>query len=293
MKSTLTEVLTINKKQFETLKKLYDGLQRPSANPYILFSAKDKDLTVSVYAQDEGFKVVFQGNRAADESLLFKPSMTTFNAHIGSDEVGTGDFFGPIVVASAYVDKTTASTLHSLGVKDSKLLNDVIIRVLGKKLIKSVPYAINLLDNKTFNEWTSKKMNMNEVKAVLHHQVLSILVKKIKHQGSIVIDQFCDEKKFKEYLSHHDLTPLPHITFVQKAENKFLAVAAASIIARYRFLLAMDELKELHDISFPFGASIAVEKFALGYAKKHGITQLASLVKTNFSTFTRIKKALS
>ena len=293
MKSTLTEVISINKKQFETLKKLYEGLHRPSSNQYILFSAKDNDLTVTVYAQDEGYKVVFQGKRASEEALMFSPSLPAFQPHIGSDEVGTGDFFGPIVVAAAFVDDTHATTLRTLGVKDSKLLDDAMIRVIGKKLIKHIPYAINILDNQTFNEWTATKMNMNEVKAVLHHQVLSILVKKIKRSVSIVVDQFCDEKHFKLYLSHHDLVPLPNIQFIQKAENKFLAVASASIIARYRFLLAMDSLKEKYGVSLPFGASNEVEKFALLYAKKHGLTTLMSLVKTNFSTFTRIKKSLS
>ena len=79
--------------------------------------------------------------------------------------------------------------------------------------------------------------------------------------------------------------------FVEKAENQFLAVAAASIIARYQFLLAMDKLNNEVHSPVPLGASAKVEAFARTYAQQHGLKQLAKLVKTNFSTFERIKKS--
>lgn len=41
---------------------------------------------------------------------------------IGSDEVGTGDYFGPIVVTASFVDKKMMSKLYELGVRDSKKL---------------------------------------------------------------------------------------------------------------------------------------------------------------------------
>lgn len=292
MKHALTEVIIMNSKQFENLKKLYEIHEHPSSNPYVIFFAKDHHLTVAVYKHDTDYKVVFQGSRAAEEALLFRPRLKPEQDHMGSDEVGTGDFFGPIVVAATFVSETMAHHLRALGVKDSKLLDDSLIRKLGKKLIKQVPYAINILNNQTFNQWTAKPMNMNEVKAVLHHQVLTQLSLKIQHHVPIIIDQFCDEKHYQRYLAQHQLSPLPNIQFIQKAESKYLAVAAASIVARYRFLLAIDKLEEHLKTPIPLGASNRVESFALAYAQKHGLTKLSSLVKTNFSTFDRIKKAL-
>ncbi len=293
MKKTLTEVVMVSKSQFETLQKLYENHLHTSKNRYVIFFAKDQDLSVTVYKHDEQFKVVFQGRRASEESLLFKSKQKSFQPHMGSDEVGTGDFFGPIVVAAAYVDESQAETLRGWGVKDSKMLDDSLIKSIAKKLIKAIPYSINILDNQIFNTWTAKKMNMNEVKAVLHHQVLSLLSAKIKKIVPLIIDQFCDEKHFHTYLKKQALTPLPRMQFFEKAENQYLAVAAASIIARYRFLLAMEHLDKTHLIHFPFGASPAVETFGLTFAKQHGLNALAKLVKTNFSTFQRIKKSLS
>ena len=43
---------------------------------------------------------------------------------IGSDEVGTGDYFGPITVCAAYVRQDQIHLLKELGVQDSKNLND-------------------------------------------------------------------------------------------------------------------------------------------------------------------------
>lgn len=291
MKKPPTEVIMISHLQFETLQKLYEPHRLKSPSSYIVFFAKDRDLSVSVYGAEHQYKVVFQGSRASEEALLFRPQDKTYS-HYGSDEVGTGDFFGPIVVAATYIDTQHHETLRTWGVKDSKMLEDSTIKLIAKKLIKLVPYTINVLDNSTFNTWTAQGMNMNEVKAVLHHQVLSLLAMKIPTKNQMIVDQFCDEKHFSTYLSHQGLTLLPRMRFVEKAENQFLAVAAASIIARYRFLLAMEKLNKTYDAHFPFGASTKVETFARTYAHRHGLQALAKIVKTNFSTFERIKQSL-
>ena len=43
-----------------------------------------------------------------------------FQPHLGIDESGKGDFFGPLVVAGVFVDGTLPRQLLDLGVKDSK-----------------------------------------------------------------------------------------------------------------------------------------------------------------------------
>ena len=61
---------------------------------------------------------------------------------IGCDEVGTGDYFGPLVVCCAYVPEELISKLQAMGIKDSKALEDPEICHLPNKsnpllLIKS------------------------------------------------------------------------------------------------------------------------------------------------------------
>ena len=48
--------------------------------------------------------------------------MTEFIPHIGTDESGKGDFFGPLVIAGVLVDEKNAQHFLNLGIKDSKKL---------------------------------------------------------------------------------------------------------------------------------------------------------------------------
>jgi ribonuclease HIII len=54
--------------------------------------------------------------------------------HIGTDESGKGDYFGPMVVAGVLVDATTKDKLEALGVRDSKLLSDKRCRELASQI---------------------------------------------------------------------------------------------------------------------------------------------------------------
>ena len=93
---------------------------------------------------------------------------------VGSDEVGTGDYYGPIVVTASYVNKEDISFLTELGVKDSKKLSDEQILKIVPKIIKKIKYKTIMLSNKEYNEKYGKDMNMNKIKAVLHNKVLKI-----------------------------------------------------------------------------------------------------------------------
>ena len=73
---------------------------------------------------------------------------------IGSDEVGTGDFFGPITVCAAYVRKDQLHLLKELGVQDSKNLNDDQISTIAKQIIPFLPYSLLILDNEKYNNAT-------------------------------------------------------------------------------------------------------------------------------------------
>lgn len=102
----------------------------------MLFSAQKGKLSVAVY--EKGPKVVIQGKEAEDfvkyelepkvtgearlgyEEVL-QPAM--FEPHLGVDESGKGDFFGPLVVAGVFVDSPIAKQLLALGVVDSKRIS--------------------------------------------------------------------------------------------------------------------------------------------------------------------------
>lgn len=78
--------------------------------------------------------------------------MPTFlkDSHMGSDEAGTGDYFGPITVACVFATSEQQELLRELGVRDSKTLTDDAIRSVMKDVlltdITTVPLFLIIRD---------------------------------------------------------------------------------------------------------------------------------------------------
>lgn len=287
----------------EQVRTFYKSNEKANKGEYIVFFAKTKELAVTVYSskKSDEFKVVFVGEHALNEAKRFdenaqlsekstgtkveevptKACWISLKDQIGSDEVGTGDLFGPICVCAAYVRKEDIDFLKELGVDDSKRINDNRIREIGKKLINRIDYSQVSLDNKKYNEINEKGLNMNEMKAKMHNQVLKNLKKKYPKVQMTVIDQFCNEDTYYRYL-FGEPEIVDKITFRTKAETYFPCVAAASIIARYSFLQKMDKLSKQYGVEIPFGASQAVTEFAKMFADKFGVEELKKIAKANF-----------
>ena len=291
----------------------YKDKMRPKTPPYAVFQADDADTIITLY---ESGKVMFQGISADIDAALWRdmeyhlnkrqvditPSeskkkdkdekiKTTkyFNqSTAGSDEVGTGDYFGPIVVTAFYVNKGDIPFLQELKVGDSKKIDDNTIRRLAPKIIKKIKYESIILDNESYNKYYKNNFNMNKIKSILHNKVLYKLVNSNSLEiDSIVIDQFVNKNKYYEYISD---TPylVKNITFLTKAEDQVPSVACASIISRYIFLNEIDKMsKQLgHDI--PKGAGIEVDNFAKMIVNEKGKDILNKYVKLNFKNTEKI-----
>lgn len=286
----------------------YKDLRREKTPPYAIFQAEEADTIITLY---ESGKIMFQGTSADIDANIWidlekklnnrvinvdgtetkaKPKDETimeFNT-IGSDEVGTGDFFGPIVVTATYVDTKNFEFLKELGVRDSKKLTDEKMKKIAPQIMQRIPYVTTILDNKTYNERHNTNLNMNKLKAILHNKALYELKNKQSfNYAKIVVDDFCGKDKYYEYLK--DIPNIvKHITFMTKAEDKVLSVACASIISRYIFLKKMDELSDSVHVPLPKGAGIEVDKIAQDIKDKYGISKLNEIAKMNFSNAKRI-----
>ena len=210
-----------------------------------------------------------------------------YSSSIGSDEVGTGDYFGPIVVTATYVDKEDISFLEELGVHDSKKITDDKIREIAPKLAKKLKYKSIILRNDEYNEKYGKDNNMNKIKSIMHNKVLYDLEKEIKKYDYIIVDQFAYEESYYKYLSGIDNIQRG-ITFITKAEDKNLAVASASIISRYLFLREFDKLSDSIHIPLPKGAGPDVDKIGEEIVEKFGKEKLDEIAKVNFKNTDRI-----
>ena len=134
---------------------------------------------------------------------------------------------------------------------------------------------------------------MNKIKAILHNKALVSLLKKGTYNyNKIVIDQFVYSKKYFEYI-YNVKEKVVKITFITKAEDKCLSVAASSIISRYTFLLKMQELEKDLKMVIPKGASEKVDEVGAEIVKKYGLKKLSEIAKLNFKNTEKIKDILN
>ena len=297
MKTTPTNVITllVDHKMVESMKYFYQDFFIETAQPFVEFIAKYEDTTITCY---KSMKVVFQGKKAYQEAKNWSKDIKqdlkdisngVFNlGHIGSDEVGTGDFFGPIIVVAALVRTDQIKQMKELGVNDSKLFKDDEIRVLAKRLIKVLTFSQLHLNNEKYNQLIQEGFNMNKIKAYLHNQALINLKKKINIKNvPIIMDQFTPEPKYYEYLNKQK-DVVNKIIFITKAESKAIAVAAASIIARYSFITKLEEIGKKYGVNIPKGAGSKVDDFAIELIKKIGDKEFSKITKMNFKNLERI-----
>ena len=299
------------------MKEFYEEMRREKTPQYSEFQADDGDTVVTLYTSG---KAVFQGVDAdiASEYWIETEKINSGTAivtnyddkskktltkeekkeasiyhnvnSVGSDEVGTGDYFGPIVVTSTYVTKDDVAYLDELGVMDSKKITDDKIMKIAPLIAKRVKYKSIILNNSDYNKFHSKDYNMNKIKAILHNKVLYQMINEEHPKYDyIIVDEFAKENRYYEYIK--DSTNIQRdITFMTKAEDKCLSVACASIISRYLFIQEFDKLSDELHIPLPKGAGSEVDKIGMEIVEKYGEEKLYSVAKLNFMNTTRILK---
>lgn len=307
----MTESFKISENTKERAIKYFENKRREKTPAYAIFQADEEDTVVTLY---ESGKMVFQGVSADIDAALWRQMEQKLNPgkkieekkkketknktldkklylcnSIGSDEVGTGDFFGPMVVASSYVTKDNIPFLEDLGIKDSKKLTDDKILEIAPIIMTKIPNKILIVPNTKYNEFYKKYPNMNKMKAILHNKVLIELVKKYKDFDYIVVDEFAHEKLYYSYLKEAKEV-CKNITFTTKAEDKNLSVACASILARFTFLKEFDKISNSLGIILPKGAGMNVDEVALTIVNKYGFDKLKEIAKMNFKTIEKLKK---
>ena len=297
----------------ETQKEMIEHFKytkREKTPPYAIFQAYEADTLVTLY---ESGKVVFQGISADIDADIWKQREKTltgkypvenkkkekttslkdnkdyyFISSIGSDEVGTGDYFGPIVVTASYVNIKDITFLENLGVRDSKMITDEKIYKIAPTLIKKIPHKTIILSNIDYNKLYEKGMNMNSIKATLHNKVIYELLNTSNYKyDMIVIDQFVAPKNYYKYLQGAKKL-VENINFITKAEDKCLSVGCSSIISRYIFLEKIKEMSKDLNITIPLGANTTVDEIGKMLVEKYGKNKLNEIAKLNFKNTNKI-----
>ncbi len=275
--------LSISPEQLNILIHAYKSFERDHSNQYVAFSAFKNGLTIHAYKTG---KVVLQGDYENELSHIKSLLGIETYAAIGSDEVGTGDLFGPIVVCSVYVSKTDISFLESLGVKDSKAMTDTMISKIGPILANRLIHSILILNPEKYNEMVRKGYNMNKIKAYLHNHAIIKTSEKLTEKVPVILDQFCEPPIYFNYLKTEKLI-YRDINFYTKAESVHISVAAASIIARYAFLAKMQQFSKFIGLNLLKGAGSEVDKQLVEIYKSRGYQALPPITKLNFKNLTK------
>jgi len=202
------------------------------------------------------------------------------SGRIGSDESGKGDYFGPLVIAAAFVTPEIEPDLKLMEVRDSKMISDGRVLELARDLRQVCKHSIVAIGPQRYNELYEKIRNLNKLLAWGHARALENLLEQVNCDLAIA-DQFGDER----FILNALLEKGKRIRLVQrpKAEED-LAVAAASILARAEFLTRLRRLSDEVGTSLPKGASPSVELAARMVVKKHGRERLSTIAKMHFKT---------
>jgi len=201
--------------------------------------------------------------------------------HIGSDEAGKGDYFGPLAVAAAYADEVALTRLPEAGIRDSKKIS-VSRRIWEvEKAVKQIcgAYEVVVISPTRYNDLHAKMRNLNRLLAWAHARAIENVLERVECEVAVT-DKFGDESYLEESLMKRGR----RVRVVQRvrAEDD-PAVAAAAVLARAAFLRGMEKLSEETGLRLPRGATHVVAA-AREVVAKGGEELLRRVAKVHFKT---------
>lgn len=280
------------KKLIDYIKKS-DFLTADSKNTYVALQAKKPGVTCTLYTSN---KLVIQGSNLnafiefelepyilEDTPYTQSQNIQSTPPHIGSDEAGKGDFFGPLCIAAAFATTDDLNWLSQSGICDSKKLTDKAILKLYPQITQKLKYEQITLMPFKYNELYAKVGNLNHLLAWAHVRLIQNLEPKVQAEYALV-DQFANKLVIEQKLPKNFSLQVRQ----QHRAEEDLVVAAASVIARAQFLKAMDELSDKVGFDLPKGAGSPVIVAGKKLVKEQGAEILKLVSKTHFSTYNKV-----
>lgn len=263
--------------------------------PYTVFSAQKPGISCTFYASG---KLTVQGKHKEEfiafylePEILQNLSFTypevglDFTSRIGVDEAGKGDFFGPLCIAGVQADENGIKQLLAIGVKDSKKMTDLKICAMAKKIKEVAPHTVVSISPRKYNDLYESFKNLNHLLAWGHATVITELHQKTGCKTAL-IDKFGADSLVINALKKKEC----HLQLFQKTKGEDdPVVAAASILARERFVVDVQRLSEQFGIALPKGASSLVVSAAKLFAREKGKGALQDVAKLHFKTYAEVE----
>ncbi|MCO0832645.1 ribonuclease HIII [Fructobacillus sp. W13] len=315
-------VILLTKAALKKAEEIYGPYAVQPAPQYTLFQAKKPGVTITAY---QSGKVMFQGPENEKEAAIWANNIdrsktaassvsgktpakpASKNKHnesalptdfkdwgvIGSDEVGAGAYFGPLTTAAVYVSRDQVPKLRAMGFADSKTLTDDKIVKLAPYIIENLPYHIVNLTPDFYNQKQQSGQNVVAMKALSHNFAHNKVIAKLNGEkpDGMLIDQFVQESSYNRYLQKNKQVKAPvKAYFKTKGEQEHVAVAAASVLARYVELQTMEQLSKEAGMKLPIGAGKEADRVAAQIMKSG--KNLGHFAKLHFANTEKAKKLL-
>lgn len=297
-KTSFTFKLT-TEQQAALVELLQTGNYRPCQVPYTVVAVDAAGWNCRVNLYTSG-KCLVQGTGAQEfvvnilEPMILKQAVVGYEAvlspeaiapHMGIDESGKGDFFGPMVIAAAYTNEELSKAMQEMGVRDSKQISsDAQALKIGsqiRQLLGPNRYTVVRIGNSTYNRLYAKMRSVNRLLAWSHARCIENVLGTVPSCPRAVSDQFGSKEGVERALMQKGRTIV--LEQRHKAESD-IAVAAASILAREGFLRSLTALRDQYGQEFPKGASPQVREAAVSLVRAKGPGVLIDVAKCHFRT---------
>jgi len=296
---TVTNYITsLTREQLGELRRYLEAKGYEFRHPkYSHFAASGSNISLTAYTNG---KLLVQGKGTADFVRYYlEPQLLreikfgyehlldenlSFEERIGVDESGKGDYFGPLVVAGVHADASGVKILHELNVRESKKVSDQRALKLAAAINSKLKTKVVIVGPEKYNVLYDGMGNLNKILAWGHARVIENILSEVPCRKA-VLDQFGNKSLVRNALMKKGRTV--ELEQMHGGERD-IVVAAASIVARAKFLTRLKKLSDTFDIELPKGASKQVIEQGRRFIEQRGIQQLTKVAKLHFKTTQRI-----
>ncbi|HDI12811.1 MAG: ribonuclease HII [Hadesarchaea archaeon] len=203
----------------------------------------------------------------------------------GCDEAGRGPVLGNMVLCGVKFDQRVLDELRAAGIKDSKLITpkkrEMLVRVITEKAsgVEIVEFSPSEIDEFRL----VKKINLNELEARTFAQIIDRLKPRLVYLDSPDPNPELFEQRIRKYIKSK-----PQLVVENFADRKYVAVAAASIVAKVRRDQRIAELRQHYgDFGSGYPADPRTISFLERWVREHG--KLPDFTRKSWWTAQRIE----
>ena len=203
---------------------------------------------------------------------------------LGIDEAGRGPVIGPLIVTGIVIPEEKVAILDRMGIKDSKKLTPTRRKVLSRKLESMFEYETVEITAKDIDNLRAKGVNLNEIEKI----AMIKIIKKLDYDQIIIDSVDIKPKRLEEGIKK--VIGEVKIKAEHKADEKYLQVAAASIIAKFKRDQVIETIKKEYRKIGEVGSGYPSDPKTKEFLKKFSYDEMPEVVRKSWATVQKLKK---